>query len=1190
MNDKAQEDHLVLILDSGDELSIRRFRVHEELSGLFSVRLIATASKPDIDLEKIVGHAAAFQLRSGLYWVKAEVRLWTGICEHAEQLQGVKEGEASTYYLHIVPALWLTTQRRETRIFQHQTIPDIIRDVLREWGIQHRRELKREYKKHEYIVQYGETDYDFLCRLMEWAGITFYFKYPTDYREQKKKEQKESREAEKKEAEKKGGSPRAKPKNAKPGAWTDENEASEEDEKDDAAAAKRPPAKAEPLVLILADQIEKNPPRPGLPIHYVDQPNRSSQEEYATQVKLAYHVRPGRVTLRDFDFRRGLDYKLFAKEEKSAPAPEDFYEQYHYVPGGFRVEGSPARALPVADSPLAYTHDQEGQGKQRANRELASARRRVQTVKFVSNCLDLAPGVIFAINHYPHDDLPETKNLLVTRFSLEGEVNKEWTYEGEAVFAELEYQPEQRTPKPRIHGVQSAIVVGLRGEKGENPEIYVDELGRIKVQFHWDRDGKYDEKSSCWVRVSQEWAGTGFGSMLLPRVGQEVLVAFLEGDPDHPVVVGRVYNNLTNKVPYPLPEHKTRSTWKSDSSPTADGFNEIMFEDEKKEELVYLQAEKDLQKLVKQFETDRVGEDHMTVVGENRSAVVSKLDATMVGGRYLLRTIKPPSKDDLQILPQKAPDIDIRKTFVEVLEKRVLFTTGKASVLFDDTNIRFEAAGKIIVIANGDDCIIESKRVDLNPGSPPKPIQQPKKFDLPKHGDHKGEKADERKKLKQQMERAKIGQIDLDAPLPPPPGESEQEQKVCELLASLVHCQHPTALRQPCVDKESSDYHVLEVVPAEDLGKEGRLKEAMAVDTINLKSKLRGGCGKHTVWRITKPDGGEELIGESQSFQIKGWYRYPALKEGLSSEDLYGYDSVTRKGTEKGIMHPGADDKTPLKPWHGDWDVKGWWTGNVSPRAHQITAAACQGRSHSYRVDAYPSDVLSVTVDFNAFPPPPDSGLWLYEAAGGWFKNLTELLEAKSVYLNVELKLVIKMEAKWAEYEKDHRAFYQYSLSLGGAFEAGVGYTFPVLSSLLTGGVASGFGWLIGEFDPLAFVVAIEGSATGMMTWKRDTPDSRDIGGKVEVAVKPSATVRIHLLSRRIASARAELSTEGKLEIEPTDSGQLSPELKYKLSWTPCTILFEAMVVGKVVWEKKKQMSPVEREGTSSMVPRFLRP
>src|SRR5262249_21062448 len=145
------------------------------------------------------------------------------------------------------------------------------------------------------------------------------------------------------------------------------------------------------------------------------------------------------------------------------------------------------------------------------------------------------------------------KRLLVTELSIEGAHGEEWTASAQAVFAEHPHRPALKTPKPAIQGLQSAVVVGPPGD-----EIHTDEHGRVRVQFHWDREGKHDEGSSCWMRVSQGWAGASYGMVAIPRVGHEVLVAFLEGDPDHPVVVGRLYN-ATAPVPYELPRHKTRS-------------------------------------------------------------------------------------------------------------------------------------------------------------------------------------------------------------------------------------------------------------------------------------------------------------------------------------------------------------------------------------------------------------------------------------------------------------------------------------------------------------------------------------------------------------------------------------------------------------------------------------------------------
>jgi type VI secretion system secreted protein VgrG len=198
--------------------------------------------------------------------------------------------------------------------------------------------------------------------------------------------------------------------------------------------------------------------------------------------------------------------------------------------------------------------------------------------------------------------------LLVTEFSVEGTPGEEWTMSASATFADNPYKPTQKTQKPRVNGVQSATVVGPAGQ-----EIHTDEFGRVRVQFPWDRDGKNDENSSCWMRVSQGWAGTGYGMIMIPRIGHEVLVGFLEGDPDQPIVVGRVYN-AKQVVPHKLPENKTRSTWKSDTSLGSNGFNEIMFEDKKGQELVFEQAQKNRRRLVKNDETITVGHDRQKYV------------------------------------------------------------------------------------------------------------------------------------------------------------------------------------------------------------------------------------------------------------------------------------------------------------------------------------------------------------------------------------------------------------------------------------------------------------------------------------------------------------------------------------------------------------------------------------------------
>jgi len=180
------------------------------------------------------------------------------------------------------------------------------------------------------------------------------------------------------------------------------------------------------------------------------------------------------------------------------------------------------------------------------------------------------------------------------------------------------YRPARVSPRPNAIGTHTATVVGPKGE-----EIYVDKHGRVKVNFHWDREGKYDEHSSCWIRVSQNWAGLGYGGVFIPRIGQEVLVSFLEGDPDRPIITGRVYN-AKEKPPYTLPDFKTVSTIKSSSSPGGKGFNEIKFEDKAGQEEIWIHGQKNMTLIVKNDRTSAVGHDRKENVGNDQEVHVKK--------------------------------------------------------------------------------------------------------------------------------------------------------------------------------------------------------------------------------------------------------------------------------------------------------------------------------------------------------------------------------------------------------------------------------------------------------------------------------------------------------------------------------------------------------------------------------------
>jgi type VI secretion system secreted protein VgrG len=634
-----------LDFESGeDSLSVRHFSVSERMSGSFELVVVALSKHTDVDLEALVGKGAGLAVRGVV------PRFWTGVVSHAGQVQPEESHTGlSTYLIHILPSLWLMSHRRGHRMFQHLSIPDIAEKLLGEWKVDHQMKIdKGKYPKLEYCLQYGESDYVFFNRILERAGICYYY-------------------------------------------------------------VEKPGKKAE-SVLVLADAPQSNESRGS--IRYVDNPNEAARKEFVTDVILAHDVAPGMYTLRDYNFRQP-DYKLFG-EVKPAPLPEGPYEQYYYLPGGALVEvDSAPDKTPVADDQSKARHD-EKYAKERAQISQDAQRVRKRYVQFKTNVLDLYPGVVFSIEQHAHKELAG-KKLLVVNSRAEGDVTGEWSMFTEAVFADVPYRPPQVTSPPRLPGVQSAIVVGPSGQ-----EIYTDEFGRVRVRFHWDREAQFNDHASCWIRVSQTWAGGGFGGMQVPRIGHEVLVDFLDGDPDQPIIVGRLYNGAS-LPPYVLPKGKTQSTWKTDTSPHVDNsFNEIMFEDKAGKELVFVQAQKDMRKLVKRHDTERIYHDRLNVVGGSRVAVVAKTDEIQVGEQRLVKIVK---ENDLKILKMEDPDVTPQKTFYEVKDKKITLTTGSATILLDGPDITIEADGGMRFTAEGQILIEGGPNVYLNekPGKVPAP-------------------------------------------------------------------------------------------------------------------------------------------------------------------------------------------------------------------------------------------------------------------------------------------------------------------------------------------------------------------------------------------------------------------------------------------------------------------------------------
>ena len=613
---------------SGDDLDVRQFSVQERLSSLFTVSLVALSKNPDISFDDVVGQPAHFTLRRGQH-----TRTWSGLCNHLQQIR-VEESGLSTYELTLVPTLWLLTQRRNHRMFQQSAELDIVKKLLTEWDIKPEEKLTETYKPRKYRVQYGESDYAFMSRMLEDAGITFIL---------------QELDGETK--------------------------------------------------LVLSDAPQLTEPR-AEKVAFRDNPTVAADKEHVTAVRISQRVRPGRYTMRDHDYRRAPSFPLLGHAETPNAEIEAKLERFHYTPGAFLFRSDKMEDTPVADD-KGKTRADDKEAAALAKKRLEAKRATAKVCTFETNAHDLAPGVVMSMLDHPKSDLGPARKLLILESSLSGTNDGEWSHHCEAVSAEIPYHPELTTPKPKVNGVESATVVGPPGE-----EIHCDEFGRVRVHFHWDRESKMDDNSSCWIHVSQSWAGAGYGGMNLPRIDQEVLVDFLGGDPDRPVIVGRVYTNL-QKVPYKLPDNKTQSGWKSNSTGGKGGYNEIMFEDAQGKELLRIQAEKNLTKLVKNDET--------ATIRKNRSADIGQNDTSTVGIEYSVTIAAGPTSitmsEDSIVLTTSGATIELGADTIELSAREISL---------DATESIFVHGAKHVVI-DGDDAVL----INCTEKPPPDEIEMP---------------------------------------------------------------------------------------------------------------------------------------------------------------------------------------------------------------------------------------------------------------------------------------------------------------------------------------------------------------------------------------------------------------------------------------------------------------------------------
>ncbi|QHM71831.1 type VI secretion system Vgr family protein [Mixta intestinalis] len=513
----------------------------------FTVTLLSTAAQ--VDSASLLGKPLTVSLPlQNFLSVRHLNGKITRVATGAQELDGTRY---ASYTLTLESDLWPMQRDRNLRIFQEQTVPQIVKTLLNEYQVQVEDKLSGSYRSWEYCVQYQESSFDFISRLMELEGISYFFRHEE-------------------------------------GSHT----------------------------LVLTDSPEQFKPFDGyeiIPYHQTPGGGVTGEEGIAAWEKMA-RVTPGLYSVDDYDFRKPNAWLLQARQNPTSPQPGgiDVYEW----PGRYVEHGHGEFYARIRQQRWAVEHHQ---------------------LRGTATASGLCPGCTFTLIKAPTPG--DNGEYLITGVDYEFEENR-YASGGEstrhqlkfsALPADIPFRPDPRTRWPRTYGPQTAKVVGPAGES-----IWTDRFGRVKVKFHWDREAKGDDTSSCWIRVSSAWAGQGYGGVQIPRVGDEVIVDFINGDPDRPIITGRVYNEAS-MPPWGLPGAATQMGFMSrtkDGTPA--NANMLRFEDKAGAEQVFIQAERNMDTSVKNDESHSVGANRTKNVAGNETTTVKQNRTETVDGNQNL--------------------------------------------------------------------------------------------------------------------------------------------------------------------------------------------------------------------------------------------------------------------------------------------------------------------------------------------------------------------------------------------------------------------------------------------------------------------------------------------------------------------------------------------------------------------------
>jgi type VI secretion system secreted protein VgrG len=564
---------------------LKRARIDDRLNTLSEAHIEFVSEDGLLDLGEMVGqqHCLTIPLEDGTS------RSHYGICTEAQFLF-VEKG-AAHYSCVLHPELWILTRSRNCRIFQQKTAMEIVTDMLSDHGLDsYQDKTSTKLRKREFTVQYQESDFDFISRLLEEEGVCYYFNHDDD---------------------------------------------------------------REKLIFIDGDA-----PYPNVPAATTI-PFREPDDQTSLDVEHFYSVRgrnaitSGKVTLRDYNFK----------------TPGNTLEVKNLIPKG----GHKYKNQELFHYPGKYLTAAEGKHYARARIEAAAQHAEIWRLE--GNVRNVSVGRKFTLDEHSRDEWNKEFHVVGASLLIEEERGYDSSSEPqfavktevEVVDAQEPYRPAAVTPRPNIPGVHLALVVGKSGE-----EIWTDPYGRVKLKFHWDRVGAKDENATCWVRVATPFAGRKWGMIHIPRVGQEVVVQFEEGDPDRPVVTGMMWN-ADNMPPYDLPQNATMQGIKTNKSKDGGGFNELVFEDKAGAEFVRLQSERDYKEIIKNNAEITIGTEHKNK-GNLTQTIWNDFTETIKEGNHTSTIEKG---DETITIKAGSQTLNIKKDQTETIEgKRTQTITG----------------------------------------------------------------------------------------------------------------------------------------------------------------------------------------------------------------------------------------------------------------------------------------------------------------------------------------------------------------------------------------------------------------------------------------------------------------------------------------------------------------------------------